>query len=287
MLADPYCAYNTITFDPETLYPQPQVLFLPWIKHEGRRPIGSLHVTCMHSIILYTLTHFKALCPFQINSRVPLPWLLLLALTLQKTDNLFVTSSCAQHKNYTASSSGHNSPDCLSGHSDEPCKSLGHLLPGVSSWSCVNVTILDHQTLSKSFQLSPLTDVIISGAPGISPFSVNISCANESGLAFMGSQRVHIQGLRFVACAMKCSHDNAGVYPLVDLAAICVYRGKNITISRCGFMDGVGTGVIMHDVTGSNQIIGSNFVRNRVNILKQAENATDDWLDHQKAIRNR
>ena len=249
-----------------------QVLFLTWIKHEGRPRV----FTCsLHAQYIYSLR--RPLCPFQINSRVPLPWLLLLALILQRPDCLFVTSSCAQHKNYTVSSSGHDSPDCLSGHSDEPCKSLGHLLTGVSSWSCVNVTILDHQTLSRSFQLSPLTDVIISGAPGISPFSVNISCANESGLAFMGSQRVYIKGLRFIACAMKCPHNNAGVYPLVDLAAICVYRGKNITISRCGFMDGVGTGVIMHDVTGSNRIIGSNFVRNGVNILKQAENTTDDY----------
>ena len=76
---------------------------------------------------------------------------------------------------------------------------------------------------------------------------------------------------------MKCPHDNASVYPLVDLAAVCVYQVKNITISRCGFMDGVGTGVIIHDVTGSNQIIGSNFVRNGVNILKQAKNTTDNY----------
>ena len=167
------------------------------------------------------------------------------------------TSSCSELRNYTVSSSGVNSSECLSGDASVPCKTLEYLAPQIQS--CARVTVLDHTTLRSSVELSSLVNVSIVGNVA-SP--LNVSCKNSSGFIASSAKNFHLEGLRFVSCSAKCPHDNSGIYSLVDYAALCVYQGENISISDCVFRNSTGTGVIMHDVVGNNQVVNTNFTQN-------------------------
>ena len=197
-------------------------------------------------ICMYMHLQVSVLCP-----------VILLHLVTFVPREALATSSCSELRNYTVSSSGVNSSECLSGDASVPCKTLEYLGPQIHD--CARVTVLDHTTLWSSVELSSLVNVSIVGNMA-SP--LNVSCKNSSGFIASSAKNLHLEGLRFVSCSAKCPHDNSGIYSLVDYASLCVYQGENISISDCVFRNSKGTGVIMHDVVGNNQVVNTNFTQN-------------------------
>ena len=170
------------------------------------------------------------------------------------------SSSCSELHHFTvSSSSGVDNSTCVSRDPGVPCLTLEYLISNLQQHDCLNITILNHQTLSNTIiQLINYSDVTIYGK------EVNILCYGNSSFVLMQPERIHFRGLTFVNCSAECPKEfnNTVTYPLVDYAALCVYRGESISISDCVFRNSTGTGVIMHDVVGRNQVVNTNFTRN-------------------------
>ena len=171
------------------------------------------------------------------------------------------SSSCSDLHHFTVSSStGVDNSTCVSRDPGVPCLTLEYLISNLQQQDCLNITILDHQTLSNTIiQLINYSDVTISGK------EVNILCDGNSSFVLVQPERIHFRGLTFVNCSAECPKEfnNTVTYPLVDYAALCMYEGESISISDCVFRNSTGTGVIMHDVIGNNQVVNTNFTTNR------------------------
>ena len=159
---------------------------------------------------------------------------------------------------YTVSSSGLDSPSCTSGDVNTSCKTLGYLIE--EKRVCANITILDSLTLSQTLVLDSSQDLVLAGSLETSV----ITCDSGIGVVFTNSQRVQLQRLQFTGCSVKCPNDSANNYPLVDIAALCVYQTHNVNITDCSFVDGKGTGVILNDVTGTSVFTNTTFARRKI-----------------------
>ena len=186
------------------------------------------------------------------------------------------SSSCSELHHFTvSSSSGVDNSTCVSRDPGVPCLTLEYLISNLQQHDCLNITILNHQTLSNTIiQLINYSDVTIYGK------EVNILCYGNSSFVLMQPERIHFRGLTFVNCSAECPKEfnNTHTYPLVDYAALCVYRGESISISDCVFRNSTGTGVIMHDVVGRNQVVNTNFTRNNGQLQQMDHNLTSGGL---------
>ena len=68
---------------------------------------------------------------------------------------------------------------------------------------------------------------------------------------------------RVVSCGVNHSYPNT-VYknPITEYAAVYFYRGSDIQVTGCSFLNSSGTGIIMDDVIGSTSVCTTNFTDN-------------------------
>ena len=137
------------------------------------------------------------------------------------------------------------------------CATLKYLVDNTDH-GCMNITISNSQNISGVIAFINSSDLSIIGT-GL----VNIICDVQGGMLFENTQRIHLENLKFISCAMNYSYSNVDMYPYIDHAAVYFYGGNDIEITGCIFTNGLGTGVIMYDVIGNNQLSYTNFTANR------------------------
>ena len=167
--------------------------------------------------------------------------------------------NCSSHnRKYNVESTGKDSHECLNMVS--PCATLSYILNKVVL-ECVEIEIQDAQSLSGKFSLSASGLAII--GKGINRSSVSISCEENSGIYFKSSQQIHLEKLDFIACAVIYNSTEMDGYPFEIIAGLYFHLGSNISISRCGFKNGTGTGVLMSDVIGEIHFTSTHFIGNK------------------------
>ena len=137
------------------------------------------------------------------------------------------------------------------------CATLKYLVDNTDH-GCMNITISNSQNISGVIAFINSSDLSIIGT-GL----VNIICDVQGGMLFENTQRIHLENLKFINCAMNYSYSNVDMYPYIDHAAVYFYGGNDIEITGCVFTHGLGTGVIIYDVIGNNYLSYTNFTANR------------------------
>ena len=163
---------------------------------------------------------------------------------------------------YTIAPVGNDSRECVDkdAQSRIPCGSLEYLLTHIHGRNCVNVVISHDQSLSRLIVLQDIQNWTITGNKSI---PVSIHCKDESGLSFENANHLHLDNLVFVECS-ALNNQTGDDYPLMEYSGLYFLHGSNVEITRCGFHDGSGTGVIMNNVAGKNLVRDSNFTGNRM-----------------------
>lgn len=175
-------------------------------------------------------------------------------------------TSFANDTTCTVSSSGHDHPKCLAGSSSS-CLTLEYVLS--NSRGCAVVTVLESQNLTSPVIVASPQDLAIIG----NKTKTTVFCKNSSGLVFNSPLRILLENLRFIGCAAR-HHDSDG-YPLVEYAGLYFYQGSDVQIIGCVFSDGTGTGVIMYDVIGKNNLLrGSYFIGSKPGAGEVVKNRT-------------
>ena len=171
-------------------------------------------------------------------------------------------SSCTAHDRayVNVSSSGKNGPGCIGTNPTSPCQTLQYILDKIVQRECAQITILDSQNISSVVVMKDLEDFVIMGTTGS---QVYIYCGNESGISIVRSRNIRFENIHFVSCGAKYNYSNTYPQDFIKYAAMYFYQGSSIQIVGCSFTNGTGTGVIMHNVTGTINFEGSNFTANR------------------------
>ena len=195
----------------------------------------------------------------------PQPLLLVLfcLLLCQAQNGCSLKQSSLCHQAYTVSAEGYDSLECVETEytfKPRPCRTLSYLLEHLHVRSCVNITISNDQILMDGLiTIQDAHDWTIAGLD-----LIHINCTDASGLAFKRSHHIHLSNLKFVGCGAMNTHDDDDDYPPVEYSALYFFQGGDVDITRCGFYNGTGIGVIMDDVAGSSSLKSSNFKGNKI-----------------------
>ena len=171
-------------------------------------------------------------------------------------------SDCSLPRDYSVSSSGNDSQDCINSNTSVSCATLDYLISHTrTDQNCLAITILDPQQLSGNVTLTGSHDISIVGS-SVTGLAVDILCEANSGIVFENCEHVHLENLNFIACGSDAGYSK-DYSLLTEYAALYFSRGNDVHIIGCSFINGTGTGVIMRDVTGDNLLKKCNFIANK------------------------
>ena len=171
-------------------------------------------------------------------------------------------SSCVLPRDYSISSSGNDSQDCINSNTSVSCATLDYLISHTrTDQNCLAIIILDPQQLSGNVTLTGSHDISIVGS-SVTGLAVDILCEANSGIVFENCEHVHLENLNFIACGSDAGYSK-DYSLLTEYAALYFSRGNDVHIIGCSFINGTGTGMLMRDVTGDNLLKKCNFIANK------------------------
>ena len=144
-----------------------------------------------------------------------------------------------------------NDQDCDFG-SQNPCKTLTHVLQLDLNCTCVRISVQDNTDLTGSFYHS-VSNLSIVGEGAVKPV---INCQQGSGISFTNSRDIVIKGLAWKDCSVP------NVTQLIGgrSSALMFSRTRNVNVSNCTFTSQWGAGISMFDVGGDVFVTETQFV---------------------------
>ncbi len=184
---------------------------------------------------------------------------------------IFQKEYCPYIDKYSVSSKGLDNTDCTNANSSKSCETFQYLILNLQSRKCAVILMINDteqpqmQYISGRLALNSFSDISIMGvSTNNKKANVTLICKEGSGILFNNSQRIHLDNLMFVSCGVEYSYPNI-VYkdPITEYAAVYFYRGSDIQVTGCSFLNSSGTGIIMEDVMGNTSVHTTSFLDNK------------------------
>ena len=202
--------------------------------------------SCMHAVMSTNILH-----------SLPVRFLLLFLLPLlSESVSVYVANN------------GTDSPNCLQGSPNNPCKDLTLALEYIhdKNDSIVYIENGVYDLLPSSLTIfQSVTNITIAGEG-----RADIACHNEvnAGLTFLRSSNVHIHGIHFSGCGVihnstSCDFNNKSALNLLTFNTTLYFEGcVNVILDSMHVTESLGIAVQFYTTTGTNMIINSNFSNN-------------------------
>ena len=174
---------------------------------------------------------------------------IMLAITLAVVDGyqniVHVSELNSDDKDFITSGEDNNSLMCCV-YGNCSCNSLDQALANLTSNVLINIT--------SDVMLSSLVSYLQNGSI-TGHNNPTVKCKNVGGIHFTFCHNCIIQGITWDGCGTE-NIDYHGE-PGLKLS-----YSSNVTIKNCSFQHSVGQGVVLSEVLGNVNMIGSNFVNN-------------------------
>ena len=181
---------------------------------------------------------------------------------------LFLLPLLSESVSVYVANNGTDSPHCLQGSPNNPCKNLTLALEYIhdKSDSIVYIENGVYDLLPSSLTMfQSVTNITIAGEG-----RADIACHNEvnAGLTFLRSSDIHIHGICFSGCGVvhnSTSRDfnNKSALSLLPFNATLYFEGcVNVILDSVHVNESLGIAVQFYTTTGTNMIINSNFSNN-------------------------